>query len=468
MHEELTPLPGGVDALTGELVREPELEDLYRILLENSRPAAGRRLRGPIDGVDPSDLAEAGWGILFAGSDERADDILLALDKLLEHRKGQAGTLFKKYVGPDGYQEGEDHLDFLGRHKAGPGRVDPKIVPYYLLLVGSPEQIPYSFQYGLDHQHAVGRIHFETLKEYTSYAEGVVAAEKAPEPSARKVTFFGPIHDENTRLSHESLLLPLIEDLQPRQDCLVEGILGEGATKATLSRLLGEEKPNLLFTAGHGVYYKSGHARQESRQGALICQDWPGEGCAPGPEHFFSAEDVNGARLEGLLAFLFACNSAGTPDRGDFGPEDREDRQASPKPFVSGLARKLLERGALAVVGHVERVWRCSFLWRETGVKPRAFMDTLHRLLNGSPLGWAMEPLNDRFADLAACLSALLERHYEGLIVEKQSVVELWTASRDARNYVIVGDPAVRLFTPASPSSPPPPVRRTRSGLGAG
>lgn len=462
MHEEVTPFPGGVDALTGELIREPELEDLARRLLEQSRPITGKKKRGTIDGVDPSDLAQAGWGILLAESDPLNGEILEALKPLLDHRRAQAGSLYRQYVGPDGYREGERKLDFLARCDAGPGPVDPGLVPYYLLLVGSPEQIPYGFQYGLDHQHAVGRIFFETLEEYRSYAASVVAAETAPSPSARKVTFFGPVQDDPTRVSHKSLLIPLIEDLRRRPDCQIRELLGEQATKSALSGLLhGEERPNLLFTAGHGLYYKTGHARQLDRQGALVCQDWPGEGCAPEPEHVFAAEDVNGARIEGLLAFLFACNSAGTPDRGDFAPEDKELRQASPKPFVSGLARKLLGRGALAVVGHVERVWRCSFLWRETGVRPRAFMDTLGRLLDGKPLGWAMEPLSDRFADLSSCLSALLEDHYLGLLDEEKSIIELWTACRDARNYVIVGDPAVRLSTPASP---PPPRRVMRGG----
>lgn len=451
MHEEMTPFPGGVDALTGEVIREPELEELSRRLLERNRPIAGKTKRGTIDGVDASDLAQAGWGILFAESDPRSHEILEALQPLLDHRRTQAGSLYRQYIGPDGYLEGERKLDFLARYGAAPGAVDPKLVPYYLLLVGSPEQIPYGFQYGLDHQHAVGRIFFETPEEYRSYADSVVAAETAPSQPTRNVTFFGPIQDDPTRVSYKSLLAPLISDVQTRwRDCQIRELVGEHATKSALSSVLhGEERPNLLFTAGHGLHYKSGHARQQARQGALVCQDWPGEKVPPEPEHVFAADDVNGARLDGLLAFLFACNSAGTPDRGDFAPEDGELRQASPKPFVSSLSQKLLGRGALAVVGHVERVWRCSFLWRETGAKPQAFMDTLGRLLDGKPLGYAMEPLGARFADLAACLGALLEDCYLGLRDEDKSVVELWTACRDARNYVIVGDPAVRLPAPA-------------------
>lgn len=458
MHEEVTPFPGGVDALTGELVYAPDLDPAVK---------PPRTKRGLIDGVDPKDLAQTGWGLLFASSDERFEEILEALGPLSARRKAQAGMRYHEYVGRDGYRAGQDKLAFLTEKGVAPGRVDPSLVPYYLLLVGSPEQIPYRFQYELDQQHAVGRICFSTPEEYASYAAAVVAAEEEAErPPRKRVAFFGPLQDENTRLSKDALLTPLIEDVRSRQDCTVEELLGQNATKGALGRLLeGNERPDLLFTAGHGIFYQSGHPLQTTHQGALVCQDWSGGGHPPETRHLFSGEDVNGARLQGLLAFLFACNSAGTPDVGDFtAKENGGAPQAAPRPFVSGLAQRLLAGGALAVVGHVERVWRCSFLWRQTGSQPQPFVETLRRLLDGGPLGWAMEPLGDRFSDLSDCLRSLLADKYLGLPVDESLFQELWTACHDARNYVIVGDPAVRLFTPASP---PPPVRITRSGLDA-
>lgn len=459
MHEEATTFPGGVHAVTGELIQAPELERISKSGSKLCSPEPGRR-RGLRDGIDPADLAQTGWGILFAASDKRAKRILQALEPLVKRRKKQARGRYKEYLGADGYQDREHKLAFLDNRGAGPGRVDPSKVPYYLLLVGSPEQIPYRFQYELDQQHAVGRIWFRTLKEYEAYARAVVAAEKARQRSRKTVGFFGPLQDDGTRLTNDSLLFPLIQDLGKEAECKL--LLGQAATKPALSRLLhGRERPDLLFTAGHGVLYDCGDAGQKKRQGALVCQEWPGPGHPPEPAHYFAAEDVNGARLRGLLAFFFACNSAGTPDLGDFAPEDGNGWQASPAPFVSSLACRLLASGALAVVGHVERVWRCSFFWRETGSQPQPFVETLRRLLEGKPLGWAMEPLGDRFADLAVCLGTLLQERYQGLPVDEELLKELWIACNDARNYVIVGDPAVRLI-PAEPVPPPAPTRTRR------
>jgi hypothetical protein len=212
--------------------------------------------------------------------------------------------------------------------------------------------------------------------------------------------------------------------------------------------------PDLLFTAGHGLFYKSGHENQRNHQGALVCQDWPGSGTPPEPEHVFAADDLGSiGHIQGLLAFLFACNSAGTPAFADF---TTERRPAAPQPFVSRLAQRLLSQGgAQAVVGHVEQVWRCSFLWRDTGFQPQAFIQVIYRLLKGDPLGWAMEPLADRFADLAASRQAIEDQKAQGYSVNEEVLAALRTASRDARNYVIVGDPAVRL-----PAAVPPPAKK--------
>ena len=97
------------------------------------------------------------------------------------------------------------------------------------------------------------------------------------------------------------------------------------------------------------------------------------------------------------------------------------------------------------MVGHVDRAWGFSLVWPEAGPQTGVFESTLRRLLDGQPVGWAMEFFNQRYAELASDLAAEVESLEFGKKLDETVIADLWTASHDARNYTIVGDPAVRV-----------------------
>ena len=458
----ISPLSAAVvSRIVRGLAVDPEhFRDLER-KLESSEPSFA-----PLPGIDSSDLAKTGWGVIFP---QHADPAVKeALAPLLRWREKQASasqTLFREIDGQHAFRKGESKNDFLKRmpHSVGggkgvaPGPVNPRKLPYYLLIVGDPGEIPYRFQYELDVDYAVGRLSFETVQEYADYAAAVIAAETGDARLDHRAVFFGTRNrnDRSTKISADHLIRPLPEMVAAdTSDWTIETVLGENATKSGLLEVLGGERtPSVLFTASHGMVFPSGDPHQPRHQGALLCQDWPGPLAGRGrpisEDFYVSADDVpTGARVKGMIAFFFACYGAGTPRLDDFSHAAGVQPEIAPHDLVSALPRRLLGLsggGALAVVGHVDRAWSYSFQWGCAGDQLDVYHSALTQLLAGIPIGAVLEVLNQFYASMAVMLSNELEDLKFNKIPDDVELSRLWTANNDARNFVILGDPAVRL-----------------------
>jgi hypothetical protein len=114
---------------------------------------------------------------------------------------------------------------------------------------------------------------------------------------------------------------------------------------------------------------------------------------------------------------------------------------------VAALPRRLLGHpngGALAVIGHVDRAWGWSYVFGQA-YQREVFQSTLAEILDGYPVGAAMERFGERHGQLAGMLAAAGQRQKHGETVDPKEHADLLTATHDARNYVVLGDPAVRL-----------------------
>lgn len=432
---------------------------------------------GVKEGIDATKLEQAGWAVIFPavkpGSPEAARQAAIreALSPLLQMRRAQATKLvehrYKEISGGDGYRPGETKQKFLARLGVGPGPADPDKLPYYLLFIGSPQQIPFHVQYQIDVQYAVGRLDFDTIEEYGNYANSVVAAETGGLMLPRELAMVGVANPDDmaTLLSRKHLVGPLADLAQSWTQGELPGWsvtrhFDEQATKSRVSELFGGAKtPALMFTASHGIGFDQGDPLQQRRQGALLLQDWTGPkqwGKPIDESLYFSGDDLRSdAGMLGMIAFNFACYGGGTPQHDEFSKQAFKQRKTiADVPFISGLHRKMLghpKGGALAAIGHVERAWGYSFMWGtgKGGAVERqlaVFESTLRSLMSGAPVGLALEYFNERYAEMSSDLSQQLEAlEWDADAVDPHTLANMWTSSNDARGYAIAGDPAVRL-----------------------
>jgi hypothetical protein len=461
----------GIDADTGTyLFPRTRLDRMASVIRgEHPDPAhvadlAARKQTDTVDhlavifGRRPERLEEVGWALVAA---ENTDpEIIEALTPLRDRRRAQAGELYRELWKPEaGVRLGEGSQDFLIRHGVDANDVaDPEQLPYYVLLVGSPDRIGFAFQYQLGVQRAVGRVVFDTPAEYGRYAENVVAAESVlppPTPAPRRVHVFATRNpgDLPTALSASRLASPLAKDLEAKTGVAAD--IGDSATKRRLQELVqGDGRLDLLFTATHGVGRVG--PTQRDTQGALLCQDWQGPLHGAGPltgAEYLAGDDLDADRpVSTTVMFSFGCYSAGTPHTTDFIDAPTPAASADP-PFIARLAQRLLAHprgGCLAFVGHVDRAWNCSFLWK--GIQPRIlpFSSSIGALVAGAPLGMAMEYITLRYATTATELVNLLQKvRAWNFAADDRELARLWLATNDARNFLIIGDPAIRLPSPS-------------------
>jgi hypothetical protein len=470
----------GVCDATGTLLPEISEADLSQLTWNGERHAKremGSRVRSqsgaPHFGLSAeaggegaaNDLAKSGWGVIFAPSVEKS--VKEALEPLLAHRREAVGRalddpkriLYKQFAGPTGFWTDDTAEKWLARRQVGFGPVEPlNGVPYYLLIVGSPEEIPFEFQYSLDSFWGVGRLHFETADEYRSYAERVVSYEcSSTVAHTRNIALFSTEHDFDaaTQSFVKNVSMPL-QDRAGARGVLGSGqgfgllaFVGKNACKENLRTILRgkipQGPPAILFTGTHGLDLELEAPLQSEKRGALVCQDWKGYGSISADDYFAASDLPDDASVDGLIHFFFACYGAGYPRLDDFSYRAGSRRVISTRAAISRLPQKLLAQGALACLGHVERAWSYSYLTAKGDSQVSNFRNVIAGIALGNRLGNTTDQFNIRWNVMSSELLRCLEEKEHGADITPGEVASRWVARNDARNYILLGDPAVRL-----------------------
>jgi|ERR1044072_2860336 hypothetical protein len=398
-------------------------------------------------------IRTGGWGVILGA--DTSPQVRQALQPLLEHRQAEAGDRYGEFYLNT---SSETASEFLLRHGVGPGPANPRRVPYYILLVGSPEEITFPFQYQLGVQHGVGRVFFKSPDGYYNYATNVVAAEKSDKLTRKRFAFFVPAHIRDPITQDMFALALRLENFLSSRFSAWEICRFDHsrATKTTLAEILASrERMPLLLTLSHGARFDSGHPLQASNEGGILCAEFyekNASGIASNMtnEVMFCKDDIpnmSGANVDILI--LDACRSAGTAEFDDLpstAPTDNR-RRLAPSDRLAPLPLGLLSSfadGPLAVIGHVNDPSNLSFKWRGVWTESQTYEITLSRLLEGYPVGFAVKPYVQKFVDILAMIHPF-NTNLSGHGIDDDTQEELYRMAIGERNLIILGDPAVRI-----------------------
>ena len=436
-----------------------------------------RRYRELGDGTDASDSRQTGWAVLY-GPEEKAR-AKPHLTDLLELRRAQAGeNRFREMVVPtvDGICVSGQSFLFKEIQEA-PGVVDIGRLPYYVTIVASPREVPWEFQFELAINRAVGRLYFDDAEDYGRYAAAVKAVEESQETAKRvdpkRTLGFFFVERELRRDGKKDKATPILADylVEPAPRRLkatspswgIPVIRGdEGRSERLRGILEGRARTGAGWVVlSHGVEAKLNSLTQPERQGGISCLDRPLYG-----QDLSFPEAPEGALL-GKTFVLTACFGAGTTEFNEFespkaalkGDVPKAERIAA-GPFVARLPQRLLAQGSLGVFGHVGKGLTASYRWLHgpsATEAARSFSDMLVRILRGQRLGHAMRPMARRASNISSHFLPYLRTWVYDPEIDYREIELQWKAWIDARNFVLLGDPAARSLEDrvANPSTGP-------------
>ena len=399
---------------------------------------------------------EVGWGVVLAQN----APIPAPLQRLIQHRNNAPVFRFLddrsfRYVVLRNEATGKD-VDI----NASPPGTGPDALPYYLLICGSPKEIPWKLQYILNANRCVGRLDLDDhgLGNYVDAlmhawvpgtgkraGEAVIwAVDHAAHPDAEP---------EITRLMRDAISDPLYARMRDDRDIGDDARFLDGsetpATCASLAAALKASKPAFVVTTSHGQTGPlDDPARMSRALGLPVDQAFK----TLTPEELLR----DGWQPDGLIWYAHACCGAGSDGESAFldlfapGTKAHEvlGGVANLGSQTAPLPRALLgaEKPARAFIGHVEPTFDWTLSQPFTGqFLTDPLLEALYReLYLAKPVGQCFRQWFARTGGLSMGFNAARSEFNRG--AENDQVL-LWyqLAARDIQSTVILGDPTVTL-----------------------
>ncbi len=331
----------------------------------------------------------------------------------------------------------------------------------YVMVCDNFENIPIEYQYLLNAFLVTGRMWFNNFLYFEQYVKKLLLVEEGNMQQGNKCFVASPVDDKVTRSDYHDIINPIL--------------ISSTATTLSLGELIDSNsnfnKTSLLQTANdskflalycHGLCFKEEDLNNNlERQGALVLKDGK-----RGDDYLLTRYDVEeNLFVPGGIVFSPACYSGGTQHLSDFSHwigSIKIPEYGTKKTFMSSMAESFLgsKNGPVGALLHFDVSASANMfnpINMQHDLQKFVHADFIERLLNGQTLGKATEKFRwvaGTFYAQAIHIFGQIDGWVPFLSLSKKRVTmrqmttsmnQYHVIATDMRNYIIFGDPAVRL-----------------------
>jgi hypothetical protein len=444
---------------TGTVTSEPPSWTPWAQRKQGERPA---RLLAPALAVDLRDWQhpDVGWGVILPDNDDvphaaraRGEDAHPAIRELLAHRKGAPVLRWREKLGQDFlrryYVDGRVHDLSVAAIKPG---IQDGHIPRYLLIVASPEDIPWSVQYALNMSTFVGRV--VPSEALSTYVHALINDWAGFDCRPESPVVWSVNHGKGdiTNLMQRAIADIVWNRFEGDQDFSGTRIKDQNATNANLCSALMERRPGLVITTSHGMTGPTDDAnRLKQRLGLPV----------DGNYQSLELSGLADWKPSGAIWYAHACCSAGSDKATRFdgllpadSPISRMLGQVAgtARAMVAPLPCSLIEAAAplRAFVGHVEPTfdWTLRDPANGQGVTHAlcsALYDNLYQPDRRTPIGYALRGVFAEAGAYYGAWSKAISEINNNIPGMRDHALYNQLVAIDRQTTVIIGDPTVSL-----------------------
>ncbi|MBI2851676.1 MAG: hypothetical protein HYX84_01035 [Chloroflexi bacterium] len=443
----------------GSLIQDPSLRfsrqvrnilyyiirDLFNVSRRQPQHSPGMML-GVADTV-PTE-PRGNWGALITEVCPHKAEVERALQPLIEHRSGQLLVLPK--LDPPAF------VDQWLQPRFNDGSIPP-----YLLICETFENFPLEYQFILNSFAVAGRLWFDDPGTFETYVQKVLTVERGQRDAGTRCIVASPVDDDVTFADNENLIKPLLE-LPKTESLPMEPLLPPEFGEQSLLEAAGEARFLALYCHGVGLTLEEWE-KKPGLQGAFLL-----EFGSESDEGLLTTDDfARNKFVPGGIVFSPACLAGGTMVPSDFSswidPEGLTPYGGGrTKLSETSLAMLGSPRGPIAVLAHFDISIASSAPMFNSMTQRNDLQTMLHtQFLRHLAAGWTLGRATKPFrwaAGTCYAQSIYIFGQMTGTYpyigtsgVRKtigqavNSMNQYHVAATDMRNYIILGDPAVRL-----------------------